>query len=167
MTATGKTAFSTPAAETLPPPRQLGWKWWQALEWAVSRLRRFPAAIPAHHVGRRGEDLAYWSLRQRGYTIIARNYRLPGCEGEVDLIAWEGNPPCLVFVEVKTRSREGRFTAEDAVNVEKRRHLRRLARAFRRWRRHLGPYRFDVVAVYGPDTGAPELRLYRHAFGDH
>lgn len=81
----------------------------------------------------------------------------------MDLIAYEGSPPALVFVEVKTRTREGEIDAEGAVDARKREHLVRLARAYRRRRGLSGPYRFDVVVVYGPEEWAPRIELHRGA----
>ena len=50
--------------------------------------------------GRRGETVAAWHLRLRGYRILERNFH---CRtGEIDIIAWKKN--VLVFVEVRTRS---------------------------------------------------------------
>jgi putative endonuclease len=50
--------------------------------------------------GRLAEALAAWSLRLRGYRIVARRYRTPF--GEIDLIARRGQ--LLAFVEVKARA---------------------------------------------------------------
>ncbi|MGH9475932.1 MAG: YraN family protein [Terriglobales bacterium] len=127
------------------------------------------ALSPAQALGQRGEDLAFWFLKQHGYTIVARNYR--GARkwagaGEIDLIAVEGEPPVLVFVEVKARAREGLYPAEAAVDRAKRRHLVHLARSYRALRRYSGPYRFDIVVVYGTmsDGSAARLKLHRGAF---
>lgn len=132
-------------------------------------LWRRPAA-DAQALGQRGEDLAYWFLRRQGYTIVARNHRAAsrklGGAGEIDLIAFEGVPAAMVFVEVKTRAREGKFATESAVNAAKRRHLLRAARGYRRRRHYTGPYRFDVVVVEGPEEKHPRLRLHRDAFRD-
>ncbi len=49
--------------------------------------------------GRLAEHLAAWSLRLRGYRILAQRYRTP--IGEIDLVACRRG--CLVFVEVKAR----------------------------------------------------------------
>jgi putative endonuclease len=50
--------------------------------------------MPAHQrTGRRGEEDAYFYLRRRGYTIIARNYRSPHHRGELDLVGWERGRP--------------------------------------------------------------------------
>jgi putative endonuclease len=49
--------------------------------------------------GRRGETLAAWYLRFKGYRILARDLRCP--MGEIDLIARRGTT--LAIVEVKAR----------------------------------------------------------------
>src|ERR1700735_1717543 len=57
--------------------------------------------LAALRTGVRGETYAYWFLRRRGYILIARNYTLPGCKGEIDIVGYDGET--LAFVEVKTR----------------------------------------------------------------
>jgi putative endonuclease len=51
--------------------------------------------------GRRGEWLAAWYLRLKGWRILARRVKTP--RGEVDLVARRGRT--VVFVEVKWRER--------------------------------------------------------------
>ena len=61
----------------------------RVLDWLAAKSLA-PEEIPAHQVtGRRGEEAAYFYLRRRGYTMIARNYRSPNHRGELDLIGWE------------------------------------------------------------------------------
>ncbi len=50
--------------------------------------------------GRRGEALAAWYLRLKGWSIVARRVKTP--RGEIDLIARRGR--VLAFVEVKWRA---------------------------------------------------------------
>jgi len=50
--------------------------------------------------GRRGEALAAWYLRFKGWHILARRVKTP--RGEIDLIARRGK--VVAFVEVKWRS---------------------------------------------------------------
>jgi len=56
----------------------------------------------ARRTGIRGETFAYWYLRRHGYTIIARNFMVPGMKGEIDLAGYDGE--VLAFIEVKTRT---------------------------------------------------------------
>ncbi len=114
--------------------------------------------------GVRGETFAYWYLRRQGYTIVARNYRLPHPHGEIDLIGWDGK--VLAFVEVKTRTTESGGPPERAVDTSKQQGVERLARYYLQ-RRGLGeiPYRFDVVALEARPGAAPVVRLHKGAFG--
>src|SRR5262249_20448883 len=80
---------------------------------------------PDRERGALGEDLAHRYLQKQGYTIVARNYRLPSGDAEADLIAWhEGE---LVIVEVKTRETAAFGPPDRAVGSSKERHLRRVA----------------------------------------
>jgi len=50
--------------------------------------------------GRRGESLAAWFLRLKGWRIVARRVKTP--RGEIDLVARRGRT--VAFVEVKWRA---------------------------------------------------------------
>ena len=122
----------------------------------LDRLRHARLRNP----GRRGEDLAHRYLKRHGYTIVARNYRLPSGDAEADLIAWDGDT--LVIVEVKSRESGEYGPPERAIGDEKCRHLLRVARSYARksdipWDR----VRFDVVTVILRDP--VEIKLYRNA----
>lgn len=54
----------------------------------------------AEAAGRRGERLAGWWLRLKGWSILDRRVRTPA--GEVDIVARKG--ALVAFVEVKTRA---------------------------------------------------------------
>jgi putative endonuclease len=115
--------------------------------------------------GIRGETYAYWYLRRHGYTLVARNYTVPGIKGEIDMIGYDG--PALAFVEVKTRSSSiAESTPEDAVTADKRRNLSRMARQFLRSRRiDSANCRFDVLAIESRAGKKPVVRLHKSAFG--
>jgi putative endonuclease len=118
---------------------------------------------PRHlHTGRRGEEAAYFYLRQHGYVIVSRNYRSPRSRSELDLVGWDG--PTLCFIEVKTRSTRGLLPAETAVDAEKQRDLSRVAREFLRKIKGDPPFRFDIVSVYFENGIEPEIELFRNAF---
>jgi putative endonuclease len=115
---------------------------------------------PEHlKTGRRGEEEAYFFLRKRGYTIVARNWR-GGGRGELDLIGWDGKTLC--FIEVKTRGSRGEVPAEAAVGMKKRDELVATARLYRRRVSPETSIRFDVVSVYLGDE--VEIELMKGAF---
>jgi putative endonuclease len=109
--------------------------------------------------GRRSEVAAADYLRSHGYRIATMNYRTRN--GEVDVIAWDGN--VLAFVEVKAR--QNIDPPEDAVGWRKRQRIIRAAHAFiARHRLQDSEYRFDVLAVTALPGRPPEFRLLRDAF---
>jgi len=107
----------------------------------------------------RGEDaerLARDFLRQHGYEIIAERYRWRG--GEIDLIARDGN--FLVFIEVRSRSKELFGLPEETISPKKRQRILLTAQHYlARYPANNLAIRFDVVALSGG-----QLRLYKDAF---
>jgi putative endonuclease len=93
--------------------------------------------------GRWAESLAAWSLRLRGYRIVARRFRTP--LGEIDLIAQRGR--LLAFVEVKART--DLEQALIALSPRQRQRTARAAELFLLRRPDLAGHtlRFDLVAV--------------------
>jgi putative endonuclease len=123
------------------------------------------ARVARRRTGVRGETFAYWYLRRHGYTIIARNFTVPGVKGEIDLVGYDG--AVLAFIEVKTRTGDSAAFGlpEDAVTLDKRRHLSRMAGQFRsQWRLRNRPFRFDVVAIESRPGAPPAVRLHKGAF---
>jgi putative endonuclease len=120
---------------------------------------------PAHlRAGVEGEEAAYFYLRRKGYTVVARRWSSGNAPGDLDLIAWQGTMLC--FVEVKTRTAHDLTPAEAAVDAHKRRVLRRLARHYVR---HLpgqtAPQtRFDVISVYLVPGKPKEFTHFESAF---
>lgn len=149
----------------------------RALDWLAARTLS-PEDAPAHQrTGRRGEEDAYFYLRRRGYTIIARNYRSPNHRGELDLVGWERDVLC--FIEVKTRTTHDVKPAEAAVDRAKQRGLSLVARDFlhqmppsgqrntqpARLSRDGVEWRFDVLAVYYEHgRSRPTFELFQNAF---
>ena len=130
---------------------------------SLARLLPRKDSTPRHlHTGRRGEEAAYFYLRERGYVIIARNYRSPRSRSELDLVGWDGATLC--FIEVKTRTARNVIPAEAAVDAEKQRDLSRVAREFLRKIKDDPPFRFDIVSVYLQGGQAPAIELFRNAF---
>jgi putative endonuclease len=112
--------------------------------------------------GNRGEKLAARFLRKHGYKILYRNFR-GRTGGEIDIVCRDGDT--LVFVEVKTRTREDFGRPLDAVGREKQKRISRGALA---WLRMLDNpeilFRFDVVEVIVAESGEPRIELIRDAF---
>lgn len=106
-------------------------------------------------MGRLGERVAKAWIRAQGAKVLACNFRAPG-GGEVDIVARQG--ALLLFVEVKTRTREGFGRPLDAVNRDKRRLIRRGANE---WLRLLGrrdfPWRYDVLEILLTDGERPRV----------
>jgi putative endonuclease len=127
---------------------------------AASRRKAEP---PHLATGRRGELAAYFYLRRRGYIVVARGWRSNRQPGDIDLIAWEDEMLC--FIEVKTRTTHDVATAEAAVDDDKRRTLRRLARSYmRQLPQQEAPARFDILSIYFEKEKAAEFELFRGAF---
>jgi putative endonuclease len=134
----------------------------KVLDWTAKTFRREPGQARHIKTGRRGEDLAYFHLRQLGYIIVARNWRAARHRGEIDLIGWDQHILC--FIEVKTRTSRDVKPAEAAVDRGKRYQVARMARAYLR---HLRPgiaIRFDVVSVYLEADRRAEIQVFKNAY---
>ena len=124
---------------------------------------RFSPSHPQHlRLGIRGEKLACRFLRRNGYKILYRNFR-GRSGGEIDIVCRDRDT--LVFVEVKTRTREDFGRPFDAVNRDKQ---KRISRGGLAWLRLLDDpdilFRFDVVEVILAKGAEPRLELLRNAF---
>jgi len=131
--------------------------------WQSWRNRIAPSAVPEHLArGASGEKLAARFLRRNGFKILHRNFR-GRSGGEIDLVCRDGET--LVFVEVKTRSREDFGRPIDAVDREKQ---KRISRGGLAWLRMLDDpdilFRFDVVEVIMTKEAEPRIELIRNAF---
>lgn len=71
-------------------------------------------------IGKLGEDLALKFLKNKGFLVITRNFRVRG--GEIDLVCQKAGK--LNFVEVKTRTNLAFGYGEESVNYFKRRRLK-------------------------------------------
>ncbi|TPG13029.1 YraN family protein [Sphingomonas oligophenolica] len=92
--------------------------------------------------GRRGERLAGWWLRLKGWRILDRRVRTAA--GEVDIVARKGN--LVAFIEVKTRA----TAAELDVAIDERRLARVAAAAEVLMPRYAGAgddIRVDVILI--------------------
>lgn len=109
--------------------------------------------------GALGEQAAVDYLRQNGFMIVERNYRIG--KSEVDIIASRYDE--LHFVEVKTRKYGAMTTPEEALTEQKARALRRAASAYMaQYRCALEP-RFSLIAIEVVGERVEELRFVEDA----
>ncbi len=119
--------------------------------------------------GERGEYLARLFLEKKGFVFIRANYNTK--HGEIDLIMQENDE--IVFVEVKTRTRESaeRFgRGAEKINWAKRDRIRYAARIFLREEpfltRGLTP-RFDAVELYLDRNEQGRIQVLHTPFAFH
>lgn len=94
-------------------------------------------------IGREGEDVAASYLIQKGYRIVARNWRYG--PKEIDIVARDGET--MVFVEVKTRSTLAFELPQEAVTKKKMKNLVEAADAYMLQYNIELEGRFDIVGV--------------------
>jgi putative endonuclease len=93
--------------------------------------------------GNKGENLAAEFLLQKGYELVARNYRYK--HAEIDLIVKRND--VLVFVEVKTRSSTSFGEPEAFVDAKKAAKIFEGAEQYTYENNWNGNIRFDIVSV--------------------
>ena len=101
-------------------------------------------------------------LKRNGYKILFRNFR-GRSGGEIDIVCRDRDT--LVFVEVKTRTREDFGRPFEAVDRDKQ---RRISRGGLAWLRMLDNpdilFRFDIVEVVLAEDADPRIELIKNAF---
>ena len=93
-------------------------------------------------------------LKRLGYRIVNRNWRFS--RAEIDIIALKRQT--LVFVEVKTRRSDLFEAPERHISIRKEMMMLDAANEYIRSTGHLGPLRFDAIAVIGRDKYNFRLR---------
>ena len=92
--------------------------------------------------GRRGENIAAWFLRLKGWRILARRVKTP--RGEIDLVARRG--AVVAFVEVKWRASAAEL--DFAIDAYRLRRVLAAAEAVgHRYARPADQQRIDVVLL--------------------
>jgi putative endonuclease len=132
---------------------------WLKQQW--SRLRRDPTAgtgpTESHRHGSAGENAAaHFLTRERGMTILARNWRRPKDRREELDIVCRSPEGVIVFVEVKTYQTAKLLNGYESVDKRKKAALKRTALAYLRamvpgWRER--SYRLDVIVVERTEDG--------------
>lgn len=95
--------------------------------------------------GKVGEDFAVDYLKNKGYKILARNWKNKW--GEIDVVAKKKKT--IVFCEVKTLRQKNGFAAEDEVDWKKKRQLLKMAQIYLSAHKIPldTPHQIDIIAI--------------------
>ena len=99
-------------------------------------------------LGRKGEDIAAGFLEESGYQILKRNYRIG--HSDIDILA--RNEEFLVFVEVRTKTKEDRGMPEDTLTSKKLRRMKNTAELYIAFNHYGGLARLDAVCIILDDS---------------
>jgi len=112
------------------------------------------------YLGQSGEEAAVSFIKRNGYRIITKNYKSK--LGEIDIIARDKGTIC--FIEVKSRKTDRYGLPQEAVSMDKQRHISRAALLFLKEKNLLNKKaRFDVISIIY-NEGIPKLGLIKNAF---
>lgn len=112
-------------------------------------------------IGYLAEQMACDFLRKKGLKLLDRNF---SCRvGEIDLIMQDGSE--IVFVEVRSRSRDDYGNALESVTLQKQKKVLKTANYFLQKKKWLGnvDYRFDIIGIDG-DINKPTIEWTNNAF---
>lgn len=115
-----------------------------------------------YELGKAGEELAVERLRQEGMQIMETRWKEHHLE--LDIIAFDPSAQEIVFVEVKTRASGVWGNPEDAIDPAKITRTVRAAHHYLRLHQLNYPSRFDVFAIYLPQSGKPHIDYIKDAF---
>ncbi len=111
-------------------------------------------------LGKKGEETACSFLKEKGYSIIAQNWRYS--RAEIDIIASHND--VLIFVEVKTRSYDYYGPPEDFVTDKKRKLMSTAASAYMQKYDHQWEIRFDIISILTNGNKAYKIQHFEDAF---
>ena len=113
----------------------------------------------AENLGEEGEEITARYLRENGYQILDRNWRIK--EGELDIVALSPDDE-IIFVEVKSRSSAAYGDPLESISVDKAMRIQRLALAWLAMHQRLGAnFRIDAVGILIGRTGEATIDYRR------
>lgn len=116
--------------------------------------------MKVYGLGLKGEQAAKQYLKKKGYRILATNFQ---CRfGELDIIAMDKG--CLVFCEVKTRSKGALASPQESVTYTKQQKMIKTALLYLQQTRMECPVRFDVVAIMQTEKGLLQIEHLENVF---
>lgn len=110
---------------------------------AHSAISKGSAVITNYRSGHDAESVAADYLAQRGYTVLASNWRTRYCE--IDIVAQKGST--VVMVEVKSRRAAGQGGGLDYITPKKLQQMQFAAELWvsaHQWR---GSYQLGAIAI--------------------
>ena len=109
-----------------------------------------------------GEGLVCDYLRDKGYIIVARNYKTR--MGEIDIIAQ--NRDTVAFVEVKARKKTSNYLPREAVDKSKQHRIASAAGEYIARTQNALTVRFDVAEVifFGDNKESAKINYIENAF---
>lgn len=116
-------------------------------------------------LGKWGEEYAAVYLQKQGYVILDRDWRYGRSKSDIDIVCKTPDMRTVVFVEVKTRATEQILAPEDAVNVQKVRHIGRAAHNYVQMYDVVEELRFDILTIIGrKDSDDIQINHIENAF---
>jgi len=113
-----------------------------------------------NRLGKQGEILAIQWLKNKGYQILATNWRYQ--RAEIDIVAQIKD--VLVIVEVKTRSNHVFGYPEQAISKRKQQLLAMAAERFMEMHHLDNELRFDIIAITMLAHKTPDIYHIEDAF---
>ncbi|MCP3898927.1 MAG: YraN family protein [Desulfobacteraceae bacterium] len=114
----------------------------------------------AQITGRLGEAVAESYIKDNGFLVLDKNYRVKNAE--IDIIAKDNDT--IAFIEVKTRKNIRKGSPAESVNYPKQKKIISAALYFIRENNIQNTrLRFDVIEVFD-NNGSYEINLIKNAF---
>ncbi len=109
-------------------------------------------------IGDKGEDIAENYLKKKGYKIIERNFKTRSLE--IDIIAEKEN--ILVFVEVRSKTKNNFGTPEETIDFKKLRKLKSNAEKYINYKKYNGVCRIDAICIIFKNKNKVKLNHYKN-----
>jgi putative endonuclease len=113
-----------------------------------------------NELGKWGESIAAKFLEEKGYHIVARDWK--DNHKDIDIVAIDTDT--LVFVEVKTRRNDYFLQPEQAVNGKKIKNITLAANKFVKMHQIDLQIRFDIISIVGTDESNCKINHIEDAF---
>ena len=115
-----------------------------------------------NELGKWGEEYAVGYLRDKGYEIIQQDWRIG--HRDIDIIARTPDRTTVVFVEVKTRTKDDVTRPTDAVDMKKIKNIAHAANHYVKKNNIDDWLRFDVVSIVGNPEKLKSIEHIEDAF---